>query len=167
MQEVYPSIWISSKAHLNTFSQSLKNTPWWGKLLGSINFSTDFPHVKSFNKKFPVIFYSSGSLVLYERALEFRASKIKSSSLFEFYNLKNDMCFELEYKDIQISRYSHPQPFIKKFNLSWIQIIIKDNPEDSILVSYGTYGIKLNETKIENDKIFELLKNKTEYLSQL
>jgi hypothetical protein len=60
---------------------------------------------------FPIVFFSKGSLQIFERQIEFHAYSFDSKDKKEYSNLKTNFRFELEYKSIQIDYYLYPEPF--------------------------------------------------------
>lgn len=146
---------------MNSFNQLAKKNPWW-KILFNINkVPVDFPQVKIGSRTYPIVFYSHGSLTLFERQLDFKASPFDSITSARYFNLNNTIAFEVEFSYLKIDRYLNPNPFLKAFNIPWIKLSASDNqPFNHILVSYGAEKIKMSEVKKVNNEIFEILKDK-------
>jgi len=161
MQKNFPVIWISSVEHLVAFSALAKMNPWWKLLLGINKVPGDFPYVKIGSRKYPLVCFSEGSLDLYERELKYKANWHPSTIKNEYFNLKRELSFEFEYNSIKVSRFKHPKPFMKAFNIDWVKLTLPGNyGSDHILLSVGGSGIKLSQITKPNDEIFEFLKNK-------
>ncbi len=161
MQNIIPTVWISSIDHLNSFSALSKENPWWKLILGLNKVPADFPQVKVGWKKYPLVMFSAGALTFFERQLEFRANNANSTNRLHFINLKDDLRFDIPYSSLTVTRYTHPKPFLKAFNISWIKLTVSDNSSVShFLVSFGGKNLSKNQVELANDELFEVLKKK-------
>jgi hypothetical protein len=164
MQKVIPTVWISSIDHLNSFSLLAKKNPWWKLLLALNKVPNDFPQMKVGVRKYPLVLYSAGTLTLFERELEFRASNTNSANNQIFLNLKDDLYFEIPYSSLTVTRYTYPKPFLKAFNIPWINLSLSgNNSVDPVLLSFGGNKLNMNQVTKANNEIFEILKNKTAF----
>ena len=164
MQKVIPTVWISSIDHLNSFSLLAKKNPWWKLLLALNKVPNDFPQMKVGVRKYPLVLYSAGTLTLFERQLEFRATNTNSANNRKLLNLKDDLYFEFSYSSLTVTRYTHPKPFLKAFNILWINLSVSGNSSiDHILLSIGGNNLNMSQVTKANDEIFEILKDKTAF----
>lgn len=164
MQKTFPIVWISSVEHLDAFSDISKKNPWWKILLGINKIPDNFPQVKIGSRKYPIVFYSEGSLNLFERELEFIANPNASVIRGNFFNLMSDLRFEFDFGSVKVDRFKHSKPFMKAFNISWIQLSIKNDLQNQILLSVGGSGLNINQITKTNEEIFQFLKRKSEYV---
>ncbi len=161
MQNIIPTVWISSIDHLNSFSALAKENPWWKLVLGLNKVPADFPQVKIGRKKYPLVMFSAGTLTLFERQMEFRANNTNSVNQLNFINLKDDLRFDIPYSSLTITKYTHPKPFLKAFNIPWINLALSDNGTAShFLLSFGGNNLSKKQVERANDELFELLKIK-------
>ncbi len=115
------------------------------------------------NRKYPVVFYAEGSLTLFEREIEFKADLNATLNNGEYFNLIGDLRLEFHYELIKVDRFTHPKPFMKAFNISWIKIVPKNIAENPILLSVGGSGFNYKQIEKANEELYQLLKMKTEY----
>lgn len=164
MQKVIPTVWISSIDHINSFSLLAKRNPWWKLLLALNKVPNDFPQMKVGVRKYPLVIYSAGTLTLFERQMEFRANNTDSANNRKFINLKEDLYFEIPYTSLTFTRYIHPKPFLKTFNIPWINLSVSGNSLiNHVLLSFGGNNLNIKQVIKANDEIFEILKNKTTF----
>jgi hypothetical protein len=149
---------------MNSFSLLAKKNPWWKLLLALNKVPNEFPQMKVGVRKYPLVIYSAGTLTLFERQLEFRATNTNSANNHKFINLKDDLYFEIPYSSLIVSRYIHPKPFLKAFNIPWINLSVSENSSiNHVLLSFGGNNLNKNQVAEANDEIFEILKNKTAF----
>jgi hypothetical protein len=160
MTQTVDNVWISSIPHLNLFNSISPPGSWLKTLLNLNKIPSDYPQVKKGVRSFPIVFFSKGSLQIFERQIEFHAYFFDSKDQKEYSNLKGDYRFELEYKSIQIESYFYPKPFMRAFNIPWIRISSKNNSFVDILMSMG--GPRMKQIKEANEGLLEVLRNKIE-----
>jgi hypothetical protein len=102
MTQTVDNIWISSIRHLDLLYSISPPGSWFKTLLNLNKIPSDYPQVKKGVRLFPIVFFSKGSLQIFERQIEFHAYSFDSMDKKEYSNLKRDFRFELEYKSIQI-----------------------------------------------------------------
>jgi hypothetical protein len=161
MQNHYPKVWLSSIPHLDTFSEISRKNPWWKLLLGLNRMPEEFPLVKFGLGKLPLVFFSEGSLTLFERELEFRGYNEASLNGNPYQNLKPNVRFSVDYDSIQVGKFSHPKPFSKAFNLTWIKVSISVNDQtEHRLLSVGGSGVHMREIARANEEILDFLQSR-------
>jgi hypothetical protein len=166
MQKTFPTVWISSIDHLNSFSLITQKNSWWKLILAINKVPKDFPQVKMGIRSLPIVFFSQGQLRIFERQIDFKTT-ISNLPDKRYSNLKNDFSFEIEYSSIKVERYLHPKPFMKAFNIQWIKLSILNNISfDHILLSFGDEGIRMKQIEEINQQIFEAVKIRTEPYSR-
>lgn len=161
MQKELSSVWISSIDHLNKFSEITARNPMWKVLLALNKVPSDFPQMQIGARKFPIVFFSSGRLRLFERQMDFKVDLSDLRNSNKYANVVDDFNFEIDYKSLCIESYQYPKPLIKAFNISWIKIsTLNENYPFPILLSSG--GTSMSRIKKENESLFEILSEKIE-----
>jgi len=123
----------------------------------------DFPQLRMGIRKYPLVFYSEGALTLFERELEYKGHKAFPSN-GKYVNLKDDLHFDINYNSLEVSRYLHPNPFMKTFNILWIKLsVTHNNSIEHLLISAEGQSIK--QISNTNDEIFQILENKATFVS--
>jgi hypothetical protein len=160
MTQTVDNVWISSIRHLDLFYSISLPSSWLKTLLNLNKIPSDYPQVKRGVRLFPIVFFSKGSLQIFERQIEFHAYSFDSMDKKEYTNLKRDFRFELEYKSIQIDSYLYPKPFMRALNIPWIKISSKNNSFVDILMSIE--GTRIVKIKDANEGLIEVLRKKIE-----
>lgn len=165
MQTSYKPLWISSIAHVQEFYTITNRNPWWKTLLSIQDVPNDFPQVKLGSKGIPLVYFSRGELIMYERQIDFKSDSVNQVDKMKYKNLRTDLNFEIEYTAItKIERYLYPKPSMKFFNLPWISLSLSNNGIfDNILLSMGGTGLEMGVITKINDSLFEEIKMKAEH----
>lgn len=151
--DLKPEIWISSTNHLEAVNSIIKNTPSWKRnLLGVYNLPCDFPSVKlNHAGTRPLMYFSNGELTFKNDKLYYTALKSEDNLLNNYYNLNDNLSFELISSNIKsIEWCPHKTTFVGKIKWNWIRIKCNEDTLD------GDFLICADgDTNTEN--LFEML----------
>ena len=158
MTQTFENIWITSVKHLDEFNAISNSNGWWNSIFSNYKIPPGFPQVHMGSKYIPVVFFAKGSLQLFERQIEFHPNRFEPDNGKIYRNLNIDFRFELPYKSIALSSYSNPKPFMRAFNIQWLELSGANNEFPNILLSSG--GTRMSHIKKENEELLELLTDK-------
>jgi hypothetical protein len=158
MTSTFDNIWISSIAHLDEFSAINKSNGWWKSMFGKNIIPPGFPQIRVGAKYIPLVFLAKGSLQLFERQIEFHPNRFEPDNGKDYRHLNIDFRFELLYNSVEIGVYTNPKPFMRAFNIQWLNLSGINNQFPNILLSVG--GTRMSQIKKENEQLLELLTDK-------
>ncbi|TVX96260.1 hypothetical protein [Cohnella terricola] len=141
--------WISSIQHLDSFISVAKDS---SKLR-----TTKLPKVRALFSFVPIVYFSRGILNVEERSILYNANKPQNGFFKGYYNLQNDLHFEIDFNEItSIERYKHPNSINDYFNTNWIRI--KTSKEilngDFLVAQHGT-GPTMKQVNEGSDRIYK------------
>ena len=152
-------VWISSFEHLDKFKKIASSIKWWKQLFNIQKIESSFPQVIIAGRPSPIIFHSTGELLITDLGIEFKSTDPKMNKKFTYENLNSNFKFDIKFLDItSISKYVDKKPLNKKFNYPWIRVELNDSSE--ILISNVIEVGKIKEGLKETDKILNKLIDK-------
>ena len=156
----FPEVWLSSIDHLDRFNEIAKELKVWKQIFFKQKIDKTFPQLNINGNKIPVIFYSSGTLLLEKNKLTFVAKQPQKILTAEYLNLNNQLEFTIDLGKVkQIDRYKIPNPKYAKSNYPWVKIEMQDGTDYLFLgnLKHGQIEKGLEET----EDIYEFLINNT------
>jgi hypothetical protein len=161
MERVYNPIWVSSISHIEEFVKISKKNPLWKSMLFLNKVPSDFPQLHIGARKYPIVYFSTGELKIFERQIDFKAGIPAQIANSHYKNIDTKLKFEILFEDIlTIERYSTPTVFLKYFNIKWVKIILKNNSADDLLISSGGTGLQVKNVMSKNDELYEIIKKR-------
>jgi hypothetical protein len=156
MQITSADVWISSIPHLNQFSEIAKNNFGLTSFFKKRSIPPGFPYMRMFLSKLPLVLFTTGKLVLTKDKIEYNPAR--TAALFKYKNLDTDFKFDLPYDKLSVDWFTHPSPFMKSFNISWVKISCTNNhPFEHVLVSNTGTGFTMSQLNKNNNALFEAL----------
>jgi hypothetical protein len=160
--ERFDKIWISSERHLESFEVLKKNR----KLISNVldpNIEEkfyDFPRIVVSGNIFPVIFESSGRLIVSDNGIQFYHDSMENIGNHLGINKGDNIFISYDQmKDISIQKSK--TSFIPYFNNSWIKIIYDAaGIEKDILVSKSGKGFVMRKIRKKNIELLSLIESR-------
>lgn len=147
-------VWLSSAEHMTEFTAIAKESFGWRKIFKPKKLPPQFPYMKLFFSKYPVVFFANGTLMLSDTYLEFNISPKNNSNKYR--NLQ-PISFSIPYNELKVERYIHKDPFMKSYNITWIKIYYRKNDKMYHYLVSAEGKFSLAQINRINNKISEEL----------
>jgi len=126
MEPLFDPVWISNREHLERFHEIRSATPWYRVLLGgTYTLPLDFPYMEIGARKFPLVYFSSGKLII-EKNLVTYAAHTGSSTLLgnPRRNLNTSLAFSIDSAEPPTMRRFRARMSPFYFSINWIELTL-------------------------------------------
>ena len=156
---IYKEVWGSSKQHQKELNNIVKQNSLIRKAIGIYKIPKDFPYVGILWNKFPIVYDQRFSLELINEKVTLTENN-KFGFLNKAKNINKAINNNITISEIiNISRYENPQPFIKYFNINWIELTYRNNDTtNEILLAVG--GKLMSSVRKQTNILYQELQNR-------
>ena len=157
-------VWISSTIHQKELSEVYENNSSIRKMLGIYKLPTNFPSMKIMWQNLPVVYQSKSLLdILEDRLVFYPIDNIQTNS---YQNIDFNFRKIVLFKNItRIKTYTNQKPFMKSFNVEWIDLsYVIDSKEDSLLLCVG--GKFMKTIREETKNLFHFIEGEVENITK-
>lgn len=153
-------IWVSSRKHQIEFNKIHKQNSGIRKAFGLYKMPSDFPFIRLFWQKLPIVYNKRFSLKINDNGLA-----LKPNSKFGLFNRAKNINVGINdpllINDIiSIDRYENPEPFMKMFNINWIQIRFYNGEKEEEEMLFCAGGKLMHSIVAKTNEIFDTIENK-------
>jgi hypothetical protein len=156
IEPVFDPVWVSSREHLERFQQIRDATPWYRVFLGgNYDVPPDFPSIEIGNRRFPVVYISSGALTIAENLVTYAARSYSSTGLDkQRRNLKTSLAFSIDSAERPTMLRFRAGVLPSYFSINWIELTL---PGRSFLLCAGGSGPGMGRVQRRTNTLFNAL----------
>ena len=157
----FNNVWISSKAHLQSFKELLKDKSVAGSSPSDFRPPPDFPSMRLFVYTFPVVMIDVGQLEISDDEFIFTTKPAARFALKRYLNLHHrDIRFNLS-KITNIALFHHDAYLVESCNFPFIEINSEDENHAEILLCCGGSGPGVQKIIQKTDELKRYIESKT------
>jgi hypothetical protein len=156
MERAFDPIWISSCEHLERFQQIRDATPWYRVLLGgTYKPPPDFPSTDIGTQKFPLVYFSSGTLSITENLVTYAARSHPGTGLSNpKRNLNTSLAFSISKAERPTFLRFRAALSPRYFSINWIEYTLSGR---SLLFCAGGSGPGMGRVQRRTNTLFNAL----------
>lgn len=156
---IFESVWLSSAEHLQKFERAYHETSFMRRLVGAWKLPQEYPFIRGWMGRIPLVMFSIGTLRIEDRLLHFE-SQPYSLPFNQMYQLRTDLRFTLTHQDITaIEQFVFVSPCIRYYSIPFVSIHTnKDGVLEDFLLCAGALGPGMGKIRQRTETLLSKLK---------